>query len=55
MPHPLEEEKREIPIVRLTEEEWAKVRPLLEAHDPPLRMGRKKTNPRAVLEAIIYR
>ena len=55
MPHPLEEEKREIPIVRLTEEEWAKVRPLLEAHDPPLRMGRKRTNPRAVLEAIIYR
>jgi len=55
MPYQLNGEKREIPIVRLTEEEWGKVRPLLEAHDPPRRKGRKRVNPRGVLEAIIYR
>jgi transposase len=54
MPHQLDGEKREIPTVRL-EEEWAKARPILEAHEPPPRMGRKRTNPRGVLEAIIYR
>jgi putative transposase len=55
MPHQLDGEKREVPLVRLTDEEWEKVRPLLEAHDPPSRLGRKRANPRAVLEAIIYR
>jgi transposase len=55
MPHQLEGEKREIPIVRLTEGEWVKVQPLLEAHDPPPRLGRKRVNPRGVLEAIVYR
>ena len=55
MAHQLDGEQREIPIVQLTAEEWAKVRPLLEAHDPPPRMGRKRINPRSLLEAIIYR
>ena len=55
MPPRPEEEKRGVPIVRLTEGEWEDVRPLLEAHDPPPRMGRKRANPRGVLEAIIYR
>jgi transposase len=55
MPHQLDGEKGELAIVRLTAEEWEKVRPLLEAHDPPSRLGRKRTNPRGVLEAIIYR
>jgi transposase len=55
MPHQLEGEKRELPIVRLTEEEWARVRPLLAADDPPRRKGRKRVNPRGVLEAIVYR
>jgi putative transposase len=55
MPHQLEGEKREIPIVRLWDEEWERVQPLLEAHDPPRRKGRKRINPRGVLEAILYR
>jgi transposase len=55
MPHQPEGDKREIPIMRLTDAEWAMVRPLLEAHDPPPRLGRKRVNPRAALEAIIYR
>jgi transposase len=55
MPNQLSGEERAIPIVRLTEEEWGKVQPLLEAYDPPPRMGRKRVNPRGVLEAIIYR
>ena len=55
MPHQPEGEKREIAIVRLTEEEWARVQPLLEAHDPPPRLGRKRVNPRGALEAILYR
>jgi transposase len=55
MPHQLDGEQREVAIVRLTNEEWEQVRPLLEAHDPPARLGRKRVNPRGVLEAIIYR
>jgi putative transposase len=55
MPHQLDGEQREAAIVRLTDEEWEKVRPLLEAHDPPSRLGRKRADPRGVLEAIIYR
>jgi len=33
MPHQLDGEQREVAIVRLTEEEWERIRPLLEAHD----------------------
>ena len=55
MPRQPDGEQREAAIVRLKEEEWEKIRPLLAAHDPPSRLGRQRTNPRGVLEAIIYR
>jgi transposase len=55
MTHEVEGEQRGPPIVRLSDEEWEKVQPLLEAYDPPPRVGRKRVNPRGVLEAILYR
>ena len=54
MTHDVDAEQRGPPIMRLSDEQWQKVRPLLEASDPPRRMGRRRANPRAVLEAIIY-
>src|SRR4051794_21667246 len=43
------------PLIRLSDEAWEKVRPLLEKYDPPPRLGRKRVDPRGVLEALIYR
>jgi transposase len=45
----------EAPITRLSDEQWERVRPVLEAQDPPRRRGRKRVDPRGVLDAIIYR
>src|SRR5690242_2663403 len=42
-------------VTHLSDEQWERIRPLLEAHDPPRRVGRKRVDPRGVLEAIIYR
>jgi putative transposase len=53
--HDVDGEQRGTPITRLSDEEWEKVRPFLEASDPPRRLGRKRADPRGVLEAIIYR
>jgi len=53
--HEIDERQGGTPITRLSDEEWEKVRPLLEAYDPPRRVGRKRANPRGVLEAITYR
>jgi transposase len=43
------------PITRLSDEQWERVRPVLEQYDPPRRFGRKRVDPRGVLDAIIYR
>jgi len=53
--HDIDGKQRGTPITRLSDEEWEKVQPLLEAYDPPPRAGRKRADPRGVLEAIIYR
>jgi transposase len=53
--HDIGREQRGPPITRLSDQEWEKVQPLLAAHDPPKRRGRKRADPRGVLEAIIYR
>jgi transposase len=55
MSHQINKEERRVPIARLSDEQWEKVRPLLDTHDPPRRMGRKRVDPRGVLEAILYR
>ncbi len=55
MTHDIDGRQRETPITRLSDEDWAKVRPVLEANDPPRGLGRKRADPRRVLEAIIYR
>ena len=55
MPQEIDGKERGAPIARLSDEEWEKIRPLLEAYDPPPRIGRKRANSRGVLEAIIYR
>jgi hypothetical protein len=40
--HDIDGEQRGPPITRLSDEAWEKVRPLLEASDPPKRLGRKR-------------
>jgi putative transposase len=54
MTHQMDGERWVTPILRLSDEEWEKIRPLLETHDPPPRLGRKRTDPRSVMEAIVY-
>lgn len=34
---------------------WALVEPVLDAYDPPKQTGRKRIDPRAALDAIIFR
>ena len=55
MTHDVGGEQRSPPITRLSDEQWQKVQPLLEAYDPPHQFGRKRVDPRGLLEAIIYR
>src|SRR5262245_29159208 len=43
------------PIWRVPDELWAAVEPLLAQHDPPARTGRKRIDPRAALDAVVYR
>jgi transposase len=40
-------------IPRVPDELWAKLRPIIDAHDPQT-LGRKRIDPRAALDAIIY-
>lgn len=42
-------------IWRVPDDLWAKVKPILDQYDPPKHKGRKRINPRGVLDAIIYR
>ncbi|MGE3269521.1 MAG: transposase [Chloroflexota bacterium] len=43
------------PITHLSDEAWEAVQPLLEEHDPPRRLGRKRIDQRQALDAIVYR
>jgi putative transposase len=40
---------------RLPDDLWEFVQPVLTAHDPPKRTGRRRIDPRAALDAIIFR
>ncbi len=42
-------------IWRVPDELWCKLKPLLDAHDPPNLIGRKRIDARAALDAIIFR
>ena len=42
-------------IWRVPNDLWALVRPVLEVYDPPKRTGRRRIDPRAALDAIIFR
>lgn len=40
---------------RTPDELWQKIKPILDQYDPPRRMGRKRIDQRAALDAIIFR
>jgi transposase len=40
-------------VPRVPDELWAKLRPIIDQHDPQT-LGRKRIDPRAALDAIIY-
>lgn len=39
---------------RVPDDAWAKVKAILDRYDPPKRVGRRRTDPRLMLEAILY-
>ena len=42
-------------IWRVSDALWADVKPILDELDPPKRRGRKRVDPRGVLDAVIFR
>ncbi len=42
-------------IWQVPDELWNKIRPIIKQHDPPKCTGRKRIDPRAALDAIIFR
>ena len=42
-------------IWRIPDELWHKLIPILDEHDPHKRVGRKRINARAALDAVIFR
>jgi len=42
-------------IWRVPNELWNKIKSILNQHDPPKLIGRKRIDPRAALDAIIFR
>lgn len=42
-------------IWRVPDELWDKIEPIIRKHDPPKPTGRKRIDPRAALDAIIFR
>jgi transposase len=45
----------EAEIAPVSDEAWERVRLILEEHDPPRRLGRKRIDQRRALDAIVYR
>ena len=51
-----QEKQQELPTIwHISDELWMLMAPLLAQHDPPKRRGRKRIDPRAALDAIIFR
>ena len=42
-------------VERVTDDVWESIRPILDRYDPPRRLGRKRIDQRAALDAIVYR
>ena len=42
-------------VWHVPDELWELIRPVLLAHDPPARMGRKRLDQRSILDAVIFR
>ena len=42
-------------IWQVPDELWDKIRPIINQHDPPKLTGRKRIDPRAALDTIIFR
>jgi putative transposase len=42
-------------IWQVPDELWDKIRPIVDQHDPPKHTGRKRIDPRAALDTIIFR
>ena len=42
-------------IWQVPDELWDKIRPIINQHDPPKQTGRKRIDPRAALDTIIFR
>ncbi len=42
-------------IWRVPDELWAEIKPILDQYDPPKPTGRKRIDPRAALDAILFR
>jgi len=42
-------------IWQVPDELWDKIRPIIDQHDPPKHTGRKRIDPRAALDTIIFR
>ena len=48
--------KKPLPTIwEIPDELWARIEPILAAHYPPARTGRPRTDPRRVMNGIIYR
>jgi len=43
------------PIWRLSDEQWAMIEPVLRAYDPPAGKGPARTDPRPIMDAVIFR
>ena len=51
-----QEKQQELPTIwHVSDELWMLIAPLLAQKDPPKRRGRKRIDPRAALDAIIFR
>jgi putative transposase len=49
-------EVKKLPTIwRVPDKLWEKIRPIIEQHDPPKHTGRKRIDPRAALDTIIFR
>src|SRR4051812_40054747 len=42
-------------LTRLSDEQWELVRPVLDAYDPPRRLGRRRIASRQALEAVLHK
>jgi transposase len=54
-PHPEGGTGSTVSTPKISDALWQELVPLIEAHDPPARVGRHRADMRLVLEAILYR